>query len=141
MLTARPAFASFLRQCALLRYELRDCLAEGEMARPPRLEGDIPELTADWAWSGVWPITTPALRSGSFKARGGRLAVLFANVSEKPISVAWDFDAADYGLGNSLQMVTQTEDGAGQTETMPGKFSRSLTIPPRTAMAYVLSSR
>ena len=39
----------------------------GEMARPPRLLGTIPRVTADWQWSGYWPVTTDALLAGAWR--------------------------------------------------------------------------
>ena len=43
-----PQNAPFVRQCARLRWLLRDYFSMGEMARPPRFSGDIPKVRADW---------------------------------------------------------------------------------------------
>ena len=54
----RPTFVALLRDCARIRYAERDCLAYGDMARPPVLKGDMPTVTADWEWGGKLIVTT-----------------------------------------------------------------------------------
>jgi len=129
----------FIREMARLRYELRDFLARGEMARPPRVEGDVPDVTADWAWSGEWPITTSALQTGAWQATDGRIAFLFVNVSEAPVKAKWAFRSSDYGFPADarfvvvdLQEKTPRNEGAA--------FARVLDLAPRSTTVFIVKS-
>ncbi len=99
-----PIGGPFIRRMARLRYALKDYLADGDMARPlpllsPPLQGgergrvgDIPKVTADWQWSGEWIVTTDALLSGAWRAKDGRVALIFVNVTDKELSAELVFD-------------------------------------------------
>jgi hypothetical protein len=68
-----------------------------------------------------------------------RLVLLFVNVSDEPISVTVDFDAAQYGLrGEALQATELTAAGLGESWQAPRVFQRPLTLPPRQARAWEL---
>lgn len=138
VVTERPKFAAYLRQCARLRYALRDCLARGDMARPPTLRGEIPTVTADWRWSGTWPVTTDALLAGAWRSEGGKLAVIFANVIEQPVKARWEFDGTQYGFDAAarLKLTRRTEGGLGEPESVGARFSRDLEVPGRTVWAF-----
>ena len=78
--------AAFIRQVAQLRHRLVRFFYAGQMARPPRLGGSVPTVTADWQWSGVWPVTTDAVLTGAWELPAERrLAMIFVNVSDKPV--------------------------------------------------------
>ncbi len=128
---------AFLRRMARLRYALRDYLAKGEMARPPLLKGNIPTVTADWQWGGKRLVTTPAILSGAWRAKDGRLALILVNVSDAGQSAELDFDARAYGLENasSLVVTPRTESGAGEAISQPPKFKRPIQLKPQDAMA------
>lgn len=130
----------FFRQVVRLRWQLKRYFYAGRMARPPRLIGSIPRVTADWQWHGEWPVTTDALLAGAWSlADEDRLVLLFANVDDAPLSVACDFDAAQYDLtGQTLAIQQLAADAAGPEWTAPRKFRRELTIPGRTALAWEL---
>jgi len=83
----------YLRRAATLRHELRAFLAHGEMLRPPRIEGEVPDVTADWQWSGEWPVTRRAVQAGAWKAADGRIAVIAANVTGDRRSVTLHLDS------------------------------------------------
>jgi hypothetical protein len=133
----------YVRRVARLRYALRDYLADGEMARPPQLAGDIPAVTADWQWSGEWPVTTPALLSGAWRARDGRLALLFANVLEKEQSVELVFDGAAYGLkpGAALSVTPRTEAGPQAPAAENTSFRRRITLGAYEVLALEIAPR
>ncbi len=133
-----PANAAFLRQVARVRHHLRRHFYAGQMARPPRLIGDIPAVTADWQWSGVWPVTTDAVLTGAWELpRERKLAMIFANVSDEPITARLAFDAAAYGLGQGkLRVAAVTADGPGEAEPLGKQLDGELTFQPRSARAY-----
>ena len=148
--------AEFLRQVVRLRHALRRYFYAGEMARPPRLLGTIPRVTADWQWSGSWPVTTDALLAGAWRLpREKKLVLLLVNVSDEPVQATLDFDATRYDLPAGPLALTRIgqdgpeEDGAGAAGVSAGSLCRraaslgmgdrrAVTMPPRTApCAYV----
>ncbi len=60
---------AFLRQVVHLRARLVDYFVTGEMASAAGLP-DVPAVTADWQWSGVWPVTTRAVLTAAGACRG-----------------------------------------------------------------------
>jgi len=135
------ANAAFLRQTAQLRRRLVRYFHAGRMARPPRLAGAMPTVTADWQWSGVWPVTTDAVLTGAWESRHAqRLAMLFVNVSDRPVTAELAFDAAAYGLGGEKLTIRRiTAAGTGPPETVPRTFTRTLTFEPERAWAWEVS--
>ena len=130
--------AEFLRQVVRLRHHFRRYFYAGEMARPPKLVGEIPKLTADWQWSGEWPVTTDAVMTGAWAlSNENRLVLLFVNVGEEPVSAELDFDAGLYGLrAEKLRVVNLTAENEEESFTTPPSLRRELTFPPRTAWAW-----
>ncbi len=133
--------AEFFRQVVRLRHHFRRYFYAGEMARPPKLLGDIPKVTADWQWSGEWPVTTDAVMTGAWRLPAdNRLVLLFVNVSDQPLTTRLDFDAGRYGLeGDELQIVKLAADGAEESFTAPTAFQRELTFAPQAAWAWELA--
>ena len=132
--------AAFLRRMAKLRHVLRDYLADGEMMRPPKPVGTIPNVAADWQWSGVWPVTDRAIQAGAWRANNGRLALIFVNVTTGTLSFELNFNGKDYGLtGNQLRLAARTETGPGETVTLPLTFRRSVRLEPMDAVVFELA--
>ena len=131
---------AFFRQVVRLRWQFKRYFYAGRMARPPELQGEIPRVTADWQWSGPWPVTTDALLAGAWALPAeNRLVLLLVNVSDQPLTVACQFDAARYGLaGETLAVEEFSADGGGEKWTTPRTFRRELTVPARTARAWEL---
>jgi hypothetical protein len=136
-----PANAAFLRHVALLRQRLVRFFVAGQMARPPRLEGALPRVTADWQWSGVWPVTTDAVLTGAWEiTREKTLALIFVNVSPEPVTAGFAFDATAYGLPDGKVRLTRvTPDGEGESQETPARFAHKLTFEPGKARAWVVS--
>ncbi|MBI5833535.1 MAG: hypothetical protein HZB16_14645 [Armatimonadetes bacterium] len=138
---SRPA-GPFVRDCARLRYRLRPHLAGGTMQRPPKLEGDIPSITADWQWSGTWPITTPALRTGAWRTPDGQeTAMIVANVSEQPLTVKYAVNAADLGLRAGSRLTVKLTPADGEPTTLRWRDGETVTLslPATTVLAWVVS--
>lgn len=133
--------ADFMRRAAQTRHALLDFLAWGRMARPPVVEGDIPEVTADWAWGGKSMVTASALQKGAWWAQDGRLLLLFANTSEQPIKAAVVFDATAYGWPKNARLtLTPTgAEGPGKSENCASSFRRQIELGPRGIAAFILS--
>ncbi|MHC4178253.1 MAG: DUF6259 domain-containing protein [Planctomycetota bacterium] len=133
--------AEFLRQVVRLRWRLRRYFYAGRMARPPKLQGEIPKVRADWQWSGEWWVSTDAVLSGAWRlADENRCAVLLVNVSDKPVATRLNVDASDCGFsGPKVRLTKVDSEGPGESLTVPRVFQRELTLPPRTAAAWELT--
>ncbi|MCY2989667.1 MAG: DUF6259 domain-containing protein [Planctomycetota bacterium] len=135
--------AEFFKSVVQLRHQLRRYFYVGEMARPPQLTGNIPTVRADWQWGGTAWVTTTAVLSGAWRLpTEKRLVLIFANVSDQPVTAQVNYDANPYGLvGSDLKLVEITPSGPGKTTPTPAILQRDLTLPPRTAVAWELGVR
>jgi hypothetical protein len=133
--------AAFLRKVVRLRHALRRYFFAGEMARPPRLLGTIPKATADWQWSGPWPVSTDALLAGAWRLPGEKkLALVLVNVGDEPVRATLDFDAACYDLPAGSLTITRIEsDGPGEKAPAPRTFQRAVSAAPRQAWAWEIA--
>jgi hypothetical protein len=127
----------FFRRMARLRHAILPYLSWGEMARPPKLDGDIPQVTADWAWRDNRPITDSAIQSGAWRARDGRLALIFVNVTDEALSVGLRFDGKQYGLSATtrLSVRSRTEDSVAEPSVREARFSAPIELPAYGALA------
>lgn len=131
----------FFRRMARLRYALLRYLSWGEMARPPALEGDIPEVTADWAWRDEWLVTDSAIQRGAWRARDGRVALIFVNVTDGPLSAMLRFDGTDYGFPAARRVTVQAraEDGTAPPSVHDAKFTMPIELPAFGALALEIA--
>jgi len=135
-----PVAGPFLKQLGKFRYALRDYLARGRMARPPRVKDDGARVTANWRWYGDKEVTTPAVLSGAWQAGGGGVALVLVNVDEKEHAGDLDFRGADYGFaaktpGLTLRTRTGLETPA-DPERVGLNWNRRVTLKPCTAVAF-----
>ncbi len=130
-----PERGPFLRQAAALRRRLVKYFAAGEMARPPRLEGRIPRVRADWQWQGEKWVEEDALLAGAWTLPAEKRAVLvFANTGDAPVTAKVVFDATEWGLAKAPQFTPVTPEGAA---VAPGEDGQAV-FPPRSAAAWEL---
>jgi hypothetical protein len=136
----QPDTLDFLSRAARTRYALLDFLADGRMARPPAVEDGVPEVTADWAWSGKWMVTTSALQRGAWWAEDGRLLLLFANVSGETVKADVTFAPQVYGwqAAAEYRLTPVTLAGKGQPEDHAGTYRLPLRLGPREIAAFEL---
>jgi len=144
--------AEFLRQVVHLRWQLRHYFWMGEMARPPKLSGNIPKVRADWQWAGEWWVETDAVLTGAWKLPNSALrtshpapqkvslVLLFVNVSDQPVTATLEFDGRSYGFrGKRLRVTEVSEKGKGVGELLPLSFRKTIRFHPRTAFALEIS--
>ncbi len=134
--------AAFLRQVVRLRWRLRRTFYAGEMCRPPRLEGDIPTIRADWQWKDDWWVTTDAVMTGAWRLpTENKLVLMFVNVSDSPVSARFHFDGRRYGIeGDQVRVTIIDQEETLETFAAPNAFHRELELPPRTAYAWEVYS-
>ena len=103
--------------------------------------GTIPRVTADWQWSGHWPVTTDALMAGAWRLPGEKkLVLLLVNVSDDPVRATLDFDAARYDLpAGSLVLTRIGPTGPEATAPVPRAFQRAVSAAPRQAWAWEIA--
>lgn len=129
----------FFRDVVLLRRKLAAYFSSGEMARPPRLVGNVPDVKADWQWNGVDWVTTSAVLTGAWhRPRDRKMALLFANVSDQPVTARVDLDPRPYGLEiKRMTRISPAESDAAVPDW--SSAMRQVTFPPRSAWAWELA--
>ncbi|MCU0522008.1 MAG: DUF6259 domain-containing protein [Anaerolineae bacterium] len=134
--------AAFLRQMVRLRWRLRRYFYTGTMCRPPRLEGDIPTVRADWKWREDWWVTTDAVMTGAWRLpEENKLVLMFVNVSDSPVSARFHFDGRQYGVeGQQVRVTIIDQEDTLETFVSPSDFDRELRLPPCTAYAWEVCS-
>jgi hypothetical protein len=127
----------FFKGVVDLRRQLRRYFYAGEMARPPKLVGPIPTVRADWQWGGTAWVTTNSVLTGAWHLPAEkRLALVFANVSDQPVTARVDYDTSPYGFGAESKLIKLTPDGAGDVSSTPSIIKREVVFAPRTAWAW-----
>jgi len=134
----RPESGKFLQDCIRLRWQLRRYFYAGRMTRPPILLDEIPTVTADWQWSGEWPITTQAVMTGAwYLPRQKKLVIIFANVSDRELSTRLKCPFEECNLTqDSLQVLTRTPQGPGEKFGLSGTKPPKITLFPRSVLAW-----
>ncbi|MGC8742403.1 MAG: DUF6259 domain-containing protein [Verrucomicrobiia bacterium] len=115
-LASQPQNLEFLKRIVKTRSLIRSFFNSGEMARPPRLEGEIPTVKADWQWSGEWWVTTSALFNGAWQL-GKETVLIFANVSEQTTKATLHLERGDYGMIETNANLKIIKNGVDSRET------------------------
>ena len=129
----------FFRRAVHLRWRFRRYFYAGEMARPPKLLGDIPKVKADWQWNGEWWVTTDAVLSGAWRLpKENKLVLVFANVSDAPVNTTLKFDGNAYGLAAPTlhTAVIENREGVKETFDLPTTCDRPVTLAPKSIVAW-----
>ena len=108
------------------------------MARPPQFAGPVPTVTADWQWSGEWPVTTDAVLTGAWRIdRENKIVLLFANVSDSPFASRLDLDPKDYGLaGKSIAVTAIQSDGTRVPLAIQSINQADMELAARSILAW-----
>ncbi len=138
-LRALPS-AGFFRDAVRMRHALRRYFHAGEMARPPRLLGDVSSVRADWKWSGEWWVTTSAVLAGAWRLpREERTALIFANVSDAPVTFEFQINPEDYGLTRPNVIVEPVRrEGAAVLEPISIATRQTLALAGASIAAWEL---
>ena len=100
--------AKFLKKLAQNRYKFIDYFVGGQMMLPPKVEGEIPNITADWEWGENNPseITISTLQRGAWKSNNGGVINIFVNISDKKI----EFDTTHLVTGEMIKISLEPYD-------------------------------
>ena len=84
---------------------------------------------------------TDAVLAGAWRLPAeNRVVLIFANMSDKPVTAKLAVDAGTFGVpGAEVRVTRVTAEGPGETFTTPGKFERELTFAPASAWAWELT--
>ena len=140
--------ANYVKSLGRLRYKLRDFMSYGEMKRPIKVNGTIPDISytvRDWGGCRcTHTITNPAIRSTVWQSDTS-VIVLFANgrIQSQPgvpggnINFTFDFNPADYGLKGALtiQRITPTLDDT-IISIINAPFQKSVSLANLDLVAY-----
>jgi hypothetical protein len=133
-----PGNADFLKRIVAVRRRFAEYFYAGEMARPPRLQGEIPRIKADWQWSGEWWVTTDAVLAGAWRQpQAKRLLLLCVNVSDQTVRFKPLVDLAAYGVRTSPTDWLKSNPGDGAVlESYPTlAFDGEMTAAPQQIQA------
>jgi len=109
---SEPQNLTFLKKIISTRAVFQRYFYAGQMDRPPKLQGQIPTLRADWQWSGEWWVTTDAVLTGAWRIPGEKRAVLlFANPGDQPVTATLQIKPGSYGLAPGIARLKTTRDG------------------------------
>jgi hypothetical protein len=134
--------AEFFHQVVQLRHQLRRYFQAGEMGRPPRLTGEMPKAKADWQWSGEWWVTADAVLTGAWRLpKEKRLVLLFANVSDQPVTATLRFDASAYGIRAKklLCRIIDHDVRNARLRELTSRFEQRIEFKPRSVQAWELN--
>jgi hypothetical protein len=130
--------AEFLKQAAQLRWRTKRYFYAGEMARPPKLIGDIPQVKADWKWGGEHWVTTDSVLCGAWRlSRENRLVLIFVNVGSQPVTAGIRFNPKEYGVSDAT--VKYTELTPNSLPRKVESISGSHVFAPERAIAWELT--
>jgi hypothetical protein len=124
----------FLKACAQMRRDLRPYLAGGRMLRPPAVVGDNPMLTADWQWSGDWPVTQPALQTAAWRAGDGSVALLVTNAGPAALHAV----LSPRDLGFHGKVAVRRVGGGEAPATWSDGETLDVALGAEQVVAYVL---
>lgn len=137
-----PQNREFLRKVIYTRWNYRRYFYAGEMARPPRFSGDLPQVKADWQWSGEWPVTTDAVLTGAWRLPfEKRTLLLFANVSDAAVKAPFHLDPQTYGLKARELHRTVSRDGRKSSEGSPAStaLAEEIELPAQSVLTWELT--
>ncbi|MDR2438339.1 MAG: DUF6259 domain-containing protein [Planctomycetaceae bacterium] len=121
----KPEEFEYLKKLVTLRYKFREFFYKGEMARPPKLYGNLPQITVDWHFKQPTIVTTDIIRTGVWWIPAQKTAILlFANFSDQTVENKLEFDLAELGFDpKKVTVVRYNTDGV---ETKLSSFPESL---------------
>ncbi len=113
----QPDQYDFLKKIVALRYKFRDYFYKGELARPPKLSGEMPKVTADWLFCGNPTVVTLGIvQAGAWRKPAEKSVILlFANFADQPQTNGLQVDLTEWELDlNKTTVVRHNPDGSEQ---------------------------
>jgi PKD repeat protein len=135
----RPS-ADFFRNLVQTRWLFRLYFYAGEMARPPRLEGEMPVVRSDWYWYGENWVTTDAVLTGAWRIpAAGQMVLFFVNVSDQPVTLTHRLSQDSYDISAAgVSRVTVVNGVPSAAEPLALPLVEVLHFAPRQVLAWEL---
>jgi hypothetical protein len=137
----------YIKKLATMRHKLVDFYSFGTMQRPLNITG-LPTITDTWqhTFDGDVTVTINAIQTSTWQSEKfgvKRIMFTFTNAyvtDNDDVTFNFDFDAENYGLTGQLYIQEVTQDTNGNVETTANTFTRSISLTPRDAVAYIISA-
>lgn len=138
---SEPQNLAFLKKTISTRAVFQRYFYAGQMDRPPKLEGQMPKLRADWQWSGEWWVTTDAVLTGAWRIPAEKRAVLlFANPGDQPVTATLRIKPGNYGLAAGKAKIKTSHDGvpSPSISDISIPIDQKIEFPPQSVIAWEL---
>ena len=133
---------AFIRPLVRFRQSIADYFYRGEMARPPKFLDPVPNVTADWKWSGnPTPVTACAVRTGCWHLTdSSRAIVIFSNTTNEPLQsrVAVALDELGFEPESAVLRFVDSE-GNRSNPLENNALEKPLDFPPLTTWGIEIS--
>lgn len=138
---------AYLKSLAEIRRDYREFMAFGEMLRPPVIEGDVPDVTAQWQEKTKDFVTLPAVQASAWRAPDGRVGFFYTNVSDEDVSFEHAVDLFAYGivqeegvarLETRMTTFNAREEREPELDTTGDRYVVRHTLSPMETMAVVI---
>lgn len=148
-LETRPEEIAYVLDLARLRMKALKYLLHGTMLRPPVV--DAPVETIDISRLSIYAgqhealkeyqKAVPVVLASAWRAADLSVAVVFASISDEPVSLSVPIDPQRYGIAESATV--RHIDAAGEKtldQTSGDMIALEVTLPPRGACVYVFDA-
>ena len=133
------ATRQYFKQVTHIRDKISPYIYAGEMQRPPVLQNN-PPIAANWGRSGT--VTTNSVLTAAWKKYGAnKVAIVFTNVSDKPLTLPYHFDPAEYGIPAKGYQIAQwnSEQPDGQQKIQASKSTFDMALPGLSSIVWEIS--
>jgi hypothetical protein len=125
LIVNEPEKFDYLKKIVALRYKFREYFYKGEMARPPKLHGNMPQITANWHFNSESIVTANVIQTGAWHIPVQKSAILlFANFSKHEVVNRLEVDLEE--LGFDLEKIIVVRCNSDGTEIKLPKLPESL---------------
>jgi len=133
------ATRQYFKQVIHVRDKISPYIYAGEMQRPPQLSNN-PPITANWGRNGL--VTTDSVLTAAWKKYGEKkIAIVFTNVSDKPLILPYHFNPAEYGIPAQEYEITQWNSTQldNEQKIQTGKSTFDLSLPGLSTIVWEIS--
>lgn len=111
---------AFIRPLVRFRQSIADYFYRGEMARPPKFLDPVPDITADWQWSGnPTPVTAPSVRTGCWRLNDlSRAVVIFSNTANEPLQSRVAVSIEELGFDPNRAVLRRVDSEGNRSEPL-----------------------
>lgn len=125
---------------ALAKDSVKKFLVYGEMVRPPKLDGDNPQIAAVLSEGGR-ETAMPAVSHSAWKADDGTVGLVFTNIDTIAHVVSYKVNVRDFQLDSTKKYNIEVLAGesAGKKEACKFSVARTAKLPARSVLVLDIS--